>query len=916
MTSVNTSFVDRSLHTNSVQEVEGANTNSPLALNVASNPQLSGNASLSSAHRVEALFSQNQREIFTNFPQSVQTALLETPYLKEKSDTLSNREFGKVLAAAGHLETYLGSSSSNLQLFANAALGNVFKTGDSSLLLKALDRLPVSESVNIARDAVSTLKSDKTAENYSNAYQALAKICENLEKGSPEHTRIAGLAEQLRSGGLEQLRDQFKQQLTEQFSGLTKGGTESAVSTSFEIGPALGLFNLEAASVTVELKYDFKVFGGDDTKIRAKHNFSLGVNASAGGGEVPVDVHVGGNLGLGAAQSFPNLKSFVDYHANDMIAMLAGSGVKKLTNLGGIHQARKADRLLESVVANNHKLQQDLRQQGILGQGDKIEVKGRKYDAPVRAEAFAGSLSGGAGVGIKDLSKISGGGSASITETYFTKHTDLLQQLRQQPVRLMARNPDYFTVSVPFEGYAKDAEFLGSRQTLSGSQGLEWMKETALEVSDLAQKVKADPTAQNPKTGELNADVLKAKRAEIKDVITTLYKEYESYSILVNQKDSSKSRDADKQMGVIKHGMESDRGAVGRGEYLRAVICSHVALTQAYLASFSEGEVPYLNKDEAGFCQFLTEIDRAYSNPQMNLDQKRDIEKQLTLVSGAQSTNVQLSGNVSVQVPGVSKDVGMVVKYNNIVGDINPDNDGEYLNIAFTANVPLGEPSSKEGTQGAKKTFARAVLGEALSQFLSRNSIEAQLPSDATLGLEGALGLGAQLELNMVKGEDNKFHIQYIRATESSSLGGKGSVTAGAVKFGGGVSVSSNTHLSEWLGDDTLTYLQTKFNGWSVGQEPQLWQRYCDNHHKGLERVFNKLIEPSSNAAKELTKMAEDSKDMKTLKSDLLNKIGEWAEDKSEATFNNALDSFNKVLAGQHHAYKDEAVSRLYSKKR
>ena len=89
----------------------------------------------------------------------------------------------------------------------------------------------------------------------------------------------------------------------------------------------------------------------------------------------------------------------------------------------------------------------------------------------------------------------------------------------------------------------------------------------------------------------------------------------------------------------------------------------------------------------------------------MNLDQKRHIEKQLTLVSGAQSTNVQLSGNVSVQVPGVSKDVGMIVKYNIIAGDINPDNDGEYLNIAFTANIPLGESSSKEGTQGAKKTL-------------------------------------------------------------------------------------------------------------------------------------------------------------------------------------------------------------------
>ncbi|MEI8630128.1 hypothetical protein [Vibrio sp. M60_M70] len=68
MTSVNTSFVDRSLDTKPVQEVEVTNNTSPLALNVASNPQLSGKASLSSAHRVEALFSQNQREIFTNFP--------------------------------------------------------------------------------------------------------------------------------------------------------------------------------------------------------------------------------------------------------------------------------------------------------------------------------------------------------------------------------------------------------------------------------------------------------------------------------------------------------------------------------------------------------------------------------------------------------------------------------------------------------------------------------------------------------------------------------------------------------------------------------------------------------------------------------------------------------------------------------
>ena len=106
----------------------------------------------------------------------------------------------------------------------------MFKAGDSSLLLKALERLPASESVNHAHDAVSKLKETKTPANYSNAYQALVNVYKTLEKEPQAQARIGGLTEQLRSGGLEQLRDQFKQQLTEQFTGLTKGGAESAVS--------------------------------------------------------------------------------------------------------------------------------------------------------------------------------------------------------------------------------------------------------------------------------------------------------------------------------------------------------------------------------------------------------------------------------------------------------------------------------------------------------------------------------------------------------------------------------------------------------------------------------------------------------------------------------------------------------------
>ncbi|GAB3517786.1 hypothetical protein [Photobacterium alginatilyticum] len=870
------------------------------------------------ADRVSRLFSAPQLAQFHQLPESSRHLLLETPFLKQQQEPLSKQAFHQVMAAAGQLETYKGSDE-RLQLTANALLGKTYAAGDQTVVAKALDHLstralPTEAKANLvkAQQAVKNLATQTDAKSHSQAYEALRDLAASMPKSDPQTLSVRQLAEQVRSGGMEQLRNEFKQSLQHQFHHLTKGGTERAVSLKFDIGPALGLFNLKAASATVGFGYDVKVTGNDDTRIRASHKGSLSVNLEAGGGETPVKVALSGSLGLGKTQAFANLDSFIDYHANDMLVMLAGEGAGKLKhNFKGMIQARRADAQMRNVVSHNQQLTKQLIQQNILGQGDKIQVKPRQSATPITAVGMSVDGSASLEAGIHALAKLKGALQGSVVHTTFTKHANLLDTLMTEPDRIESRPGKFFSVSVPLKDTAVMdlSDFLGDRQTKQGAEGRQWIQETENELKRLSTKLSEEPFGQDH-DGEMYQDKLAAKRSELKDVIVALKLEYDSYLNVVNSYDAARnggeSGAIKRDLGHIKHAFEGSRGAEGRGEYLRAVMCTHAKLNQAYMASFREGEVPHLNPQEAPFSQFLKSVADDFRTPQLNLEQQKHIDKSLTLTSGAMSTNTQLMGTVStsVQVPVLGeKTVDLGVKYNKIDGDINPDNDGEYIN----ASLKLDIPAVKD-----KSSAIKGILKEGIGRFLSENSLElSEIDGLDDLALSGSLSASTQFEGNFVKGEDNKYHLQYIRATESTSLGGNASATAGVVKLGAGITHSSNDHLAEWISDNTLTYLQTKFNGWQNGQQPALWDQYASHHETGIGKAFDKLTESDSNIAKELDKRASDIPNGQHLKEALLEKAGQWKAEHNKENFQQAMGALNDYFEAQYLTYKSESAERL-----
>ncbi|WP_064609296.1 hypothetical protein [Photobacterium sp. J15] len=862
-------------------------------------------------------------EHFNHLPQMTRDLLMATPFIQQQKEPLDDKAFKQIMAAAGQLETYDGPKE-RLQLTADTLLGKTYSVGDLNLMSKALAHLEqqpfsadVKEKMGDALYALRKLDVNSDAKTYSSAYERLSELADAMPKDQAQTVSVRLLAEQVRSGGMEKLRDEFKQSLREQMQPLTKGGSERAASFSFNIGGALGLLGIKAGSATVGLKYDVKVTGNDDTRIRASHKGTLELGFSAGpeaDDKSKLSVALKGSLGVGKTQAFSNLDGFIDYHANDMLVSLAGDGVNKLANIKGIRQVRQADAQMREVISHRPELAKQLIHQGLLSPGEKIQVIPKHAPTPIEAKSI--SLDGNVSIEatLAEFAGITTGAQSSITNTTFTKHANLLDVLMTEPGRIESRPDKFFSVSVPEPYMASNAsEALGQRTTLAGNKGKQWIEKIQQELEFLAKKHAEDPLGQDASTGEMYMDQLAAKRNELKNVIVTLKQEYDAYLDVVNRYDAARqdkeSHTLKSDLARVKHAFEGNRGAEGRGEYLRAVMCTHAKLNQAYMASFVNGDVPHLIPQEAPFNEYLTSVVDDYSTPQLNLEQKKHIDKNLTLTSGAQSTDKQASKSFSAKldIPLVGKkEVGITVRYNKIEGHINPDNDGDYLNVAIKADIPA---------MTDRATAIKGLFKEGIGKYLSNNNLSYQeIAGLDELSVSGSLGISTQFEGNFVRGEDGKYHLQYVRATDSTSLGASGSVTAGVVTAGGGVSISGNDHLAEWIGDNTLSYLQTKYNGWQNGQQTQLWEQYTANHHSGLGNIFDRVNDHSSNLAKELDKRAQEIPNGNELKALLQEKAAQYHEAKTPEHFEQAMDALNAYFKSEYQAYKDESQERLYPK--
>lgn len=248
----------------------------------------------------------------------------------------------------------------------------------------------------------------------------------------------------------------------------------------------------------------------------------------------------------------------------------------------------------------------------------------------------------------------------------------------------------------------------------------------------------------------------------------------------------------------------------------------------------------------------------------------------------------QTTKSVSVS-PGSNISVGITRTI--IDGHANPDNDGKYWNIkleltgsaaakfsAYTeeagdteyADWEKGlrrtfgtdpEPSSGGGDGGfsfAEKDMVDSAssaesdgnfggIVEAISSYLGTQvaGIDSKLkaPIDLSIELTGSASFG--IEWNFVN-SGGKNILQYWRTSGGRSVGLSGSAPVGSigvasVSIGAGASKGQTAMLSESLGTETLTYLQTVFNGLHVrdmrnqrlGRDlASEWETYIQGHDK------------------------------------------------------------------------------------
>ncbi len=223
-----------------------------------------------------------------------------------------------------------------------------------------------------------------------------------------------------------------------------------------------------------------------------------------------------------------------------------------------------------------------------------------------------------------------------------------------------------------------------------------------------------------------------------------------------------------------------------------------------------------------------------------------------------------------------------------ITGHANPDNDGRYWNIkltfggkaaakftAYTEEAPdaiyggweqslrraLGveaQPSAdgesamfaeEELVSGISEATDEGNPGQvvsAISDYLGADiaSLEGALPSDFDLELALATTKSQSVEWNWVTGDDGKNLLQYRRISRAKGISGSVEAPVGTVglasaslALGGGK--SEWEQVSETLGADTLSYLQTVFNGLhaadvrdqSQGRDgPDRWGEYASGH--------------------------------------------------------------------------------------
>ncbi|CAM3471659.1 hypothetical protein [Parendozoicomonas haliclonae] len=774
------------------------------------------------------------------------------------------------MSSAGQLTSLVEKTLTTLKNQAQSQGQNI----PASFYAKALSQLEGNESLDTdAKKLVACSDTLKTLQENHNS-PAAKELLDGLQ---------AHVSEQLLSAA----RDEFKEQLKKQLDSLEKGGSKQDIVIGFELGVAAA----HIVGMNAGIRYTFDATALDDTRIVDRSTVTGSLDLVLGDGHF-VRADLQGSLSGSSGRVFNNLDDFVDYHANDLLPLLLGAGRKAPKNAAGIVKARKSDAQHVQVTANRPQLEKSLIAQGVLNPGDKLTVPGNARPDYVSFSEKSGSFKAQISA-LEDM--LAGSYTLTNTRTEFRKHSPIQDAFRSSP-ELLNNEPDrYFSV------FTKG-------QNLTGAEGRQWIASTAQLLDNLKAEYQLSVDS-DPAKAEALKGMIGQIRDSLQEAIASLYAEYDHYAAAVNHHDS-KGQDKTISNGVrdLKHRLEKNRGSNGRAEFLRSISATHTQLAKVYENSFGSGLPPDGQDKETG--KLISRMEAEYRMPQMNLSNQQ-IKGTLSAVSTNKASQTNHVGEVKLKIPYTPLLLSAAVRKEHVEGHFNNDMNGDYLNVSFRVDA------------GANMQAILGSLQSGLPKALSTGGdvmFASSLPTDMTFGLDSA----GQVECHFIKSEESgEYCLQYLRFSSEKGIGGATpdipvvAAPWGDVKVKAEAAIHSRVSLKEYVGNNTLSYLSSRYNGWADGGKTSMntelarqagqgekagedyWDQFIHNHTSQIKKTLCNMVDPDKNISREFSKRLDEIGD-EDFSLNIRTSLEAYRNDPTKENYKAALAEFNEFMLEAH----------------
>ncbi|WP_281646614.1 hypothetical protein [Parendozoicomonas sp. Alg238-R29] len=804
------------------------------------------------------------------------------------------------------------------------------------------------------------------------------------------------LRDQIDSQILNRTKARFEKEFYRQLRFLEKGGSEKTFTVSIDVGGAASIAGISGISVGAKLEYTFKVTGNDDTKIIECHIVKPSLSVTGGDDKV-ISAAIEAGTAHSSGRIFQNLEDFVQFRSNDLVPMLMGTLSHVAANTKGSIDSRRARNLQQKVTADGQLLSQRLAELGVIHPGDQIRVsQDRRVNyANFKQHAFSTSLKVKALAGV-----IKSEVAIQNKATHFKTKTNLLYMLRNNPDKAAPpkKHRKYISFMVPASpieelryydlklrsGISSESvnpiQPAGDADTSSDTQEPEdravnpltdqeqilfsnfkeedgvislrkssqdaatWMDEQAETLKDLREKELELNQNPDSEISFREQTACKEQRLAIREVLKKAmvdqFIERDMYYFTVNAMEGRVGEESSQTpFHTAKHSLQKVYGAKDRGEFIAAHIYSFFHLHQLYKDTFLPGETP--EGDDPVFNKVLQDnIEPSLDTPQLSLKDNKHVRQSLTAASVAKSTEKTASMKLSLVIPKTNVGISADIKHSIIGKHVNPDNDGNYF--TFGLNINSGSTTTalamKTLQAAIEKTKGRNSSEDSDIPEFALSALSELIPQMSSLSIEA----GMRIECHLVK-RHKGWRLQFTRILANDSIGFSAPDSLsiptgpiGSVNLGASASIASVHNWWEQPGNNTLTYIYAKYNGWRGGhmQKIPAWSakpeefdkltkqdggnpliRYTTQHKQAISELLANLGKDGMSINQEFYEMLGQIDESVPpgyigFTEMFARMIDEHARNPSTDNLPKILPEFERFMAMQYEVYLKEARSR------